>query len=394
MDRPLDELCAALSAAHSLPLSKSSAPEDLDALFSRLLPLCRKARVTRLGDLTGLDRLGLPVVQAIRPGALSEVTALGRGPSLAEAAVGAVMESLERFFSETIPPERILLASAAKLAVPQGLFENLLQPHYRGKWRQARIPWMMALDVDSGSAQPVPFELVHTCYSEPPPAGDGIFLRTTTGLACHVSAPAAFLHGLFECIERDAMARAFATHGFFDRMRLRSSVPIGPKVQELLDLARDNGLSLALWYVPSPTRVPVVWCQAIETGPGEPTLALPTEGHAAGATLEAAAFGALLEALVTRAAAISGTRDDQTRRHYRSGNDALVAQARQLIVADIAPIDASTVENSDAVDLGSLVQRVVSSGLGPVLAVPVGSDSGVHCIRTILAGAQPFATVR
>ncbi|WP_159593003.1 YcaO-like family protein [Chelativorans xinjiangense] len=370
--------------------------DDLDCLLSRLLPLCRKARITRLGDLTGLDRIGLPVVQAIRPGALSEVTALGRGLSVAEAAVGAVMESLERFFSEIIPPDRIFLASAGELGIPQGLFENLARPSYRGEWREVQIPWILALDVSSGSTQPVPLELVHTCYTESPPAGDGVFLRTTTGLACHVSAPAAFLHCLFECIERDAMARAFAMHGFFDRMRLRSSTPFSGKAQRLLDLARENGLSVAFWYVPSPTEVPVVWCQTIETGPGEPTLALPTEGHAAGPTLEAAAFGALLEALVTRAAAISGTRDDQTRRHYRSGNDALVAQARQLIAADVAPIDPATIENLAAVDLGSFVQQVAVWGLGPVLAVPVGSDSesGVHCIRTILPAAQPFAAVR
>ena len=68
--------------------------------------------------------------------------------------------------------------------------------------------------------KPVPLEVVHTCYSDPPPSGDGAFLRSTTGLACHTHAYNAFLHGLFECIERDAIARAFVTHGFFERYRL------------------------------------------------------------------------------------------------------------------------------------------------------------------------------
>ena len=61
---------------------------------------CRRCGVTRVGDLTGLDRIGLPVAQAVRPEALSEVTSLGRGLSKAEAAVGAIMEALERFFAK------------------------------------------------------------------------------------------------------------------------------------------------------------------------------------------------------------------------------------------------------------------------------------------------------
>jgi ribosomal protein S12 methylthiotransferase accessory factor len=103
LDRSLEALRVALSAAISLPLSSSPMPKELEELASCLPSLCRKARITRLGDLTGLDRIGLPVVQAVRPGALSEVTALGRGLSLVEAAIGAVMEALERFFSEIIP---------------------------------------------------------------------------------------------------------------------------------------------------------------------------------------------------------------------------------------------------------------------------------------------------
>ncbi len=377
-----------------LPTLRPAEPKKTEHIFRSIVWTCDHANITRLGDLTGLDRIGLPVVQAVRPDALSEVTSLGRGRSLTEAAVGAVMEALERFFSETISPDRVFLATADELNVPDH-FANLIVPHRRSDWRGVSIPWMVGIDVATGATQSVPLELVHTRYTEPPPSHDGIFVRTTTGLACHRTAHEALLHGLFECIERDAIARAFETHGFFDRTRINPS-GMGVDVGHLLDCANKQNVSVALWYATSPTSVPVVWCQTIETGLGEPILALPTEGYAAGPTIEIAAFTAILEALAARAGAISGTRDDQTADHYRKSNDPLVARARDLILDTQFSMSGETIERSYIPDLASLVTRVETAGLGPVLAIPVGSDTeaGVECVRTILPRASVFSVVR
>lgn len=368
--------------------------DDAEKRLKTILELCRRAQITRLADITGLDRIGLPVVQAVRPAALSEVTSLGRGLTAMEAAIGAAMESLERYYAEAISPERIFLATADELEIVDGLFDRLLVPDCREDWRTKTIPWIMGLDVTAERSQPVPLELVHTCYTEPPPVHDGLFIRTTTGLACHIDACGAFLHGLFECIERDAIARAFATHGFFDRMRI-AATGLGGRVDHILSVAASCGISFGLWLAPSPAGVPVVWCQTIETGFGEPVLALPTEGYAAGANLEASASSAMLEALSARAGAISGARDDQTRKHYRKSTDAVVAMARQLIL-EAESTAAAPARTARIGDLLSLIERVISAGLGPVLAVPVGADNetGVQCVRTVLPGAAPFFVLR
>ncbi|OAP34190.1 hypothetical protein ATB98_22960 [Sinorhizobium saheli] len=394
LDGRLAELHASVVSRLDASLLLRPQQEQPERALRAVMPLCRRAGITRLGDLTGLDRLGLPVVQAVRPAALSEVTSLGRGFAKAEAALGAIMEALERYFAESIAEGRIFHATADELNIADGLFDNLLVPEHRGSWRHRKISWIAGLDVAKGAMHPVPLELVHTRYSEPPPPDDGLFLRTTTGLACHRSADAAFLHGLLECIERDAIARAFATHGFFDRMRIASS-GLGEKIDQILSIAGAHGVSFALWLAPSPAGVPVVWCQTIETGPGEPVLALPTEGYAAGPSLEAAASSAMLEALSARAGAISGARDDQTREHYRRSTDAIVAKARALILDGEAAV--RTAEPLSAVpDLRSLLQRVVKAGLGPILAVPVEADAetGVHCVRTVLPGATAFFVLR
>lgn len=395
LDGALSEFHGAVISCPQLSLTQRPSSKEIDHCFRSILPLCRRARITRLGDLTGLDRIDLPVVQAVRPDALSEVTSLGRGLSIAEAAVGAIMESLERFYAESIPSDRVFLATANDLNIAEGLFENLVVPNYQGNWRRTKIPWITGVNVAMCSAQPVPLELVHTCYTDPPPLHDGIFLRSTTGLACHMTSYGAFLHGMFECIERDAIARAFATHGFFDRMRI-APAGWGDRADSILSLAGERGISFALWQAPSPTKLPVVWCQTIETGPGEPMLALPTEGYSAGPNMEIAASSAMLEALAARAGAISGTRDDQTREHYRKSTDAVVARARQLILEEPFAMQRTDVEWLAVPDLNTLIDRVLSVGLGPVLAVHTGSDSetGVQCVRTILPGALPFSIVR
>ncbi|WP_246812754.1 YcaO-like family protein [Ensifer sp. ENS07] len=385
----------ALLAGFGSPLSRNTSLEQAEQRLRTIMPLCRRAGITRLGDLTGLDRLRLPVVQAVRPIALSEVSSLGRGFSMAAAAVGAVMESLERFYAEAIPSERVFFASAEELKIADGLFDNLLALDRRGHWRARKIPWITGIDVTTKLPQSIPLELVHTCYTDPPPAHDGLFIRTTTGLACHMTAFGAFLHGLFECIERDAIARAFATHGFFDRMRI-SPLGLSAAVDHIFSVAGEHHISFGLWLASSRADVPVVWCQTIETGPGEPILALPTEGYAAGANIAAAAENAMLEALSARAGAISGARDDQTREHYKRSTDVIVANARQLILADTSGLLRPSNETCAVSDPSALIGRVLSAGMGPILAVPVGADveTGVQCVRTVLPGANPFLILR
>jgi len=239
----------AIKAAWHSPLRQNQNSQNAEHCFRAILPIVRRAGISRLADLTGLDRIGLPVVQAVRPAALSEVTSLGRGLSIMEAAVGATMESLERFYAEAIPTERLVLATANDLQIADGLFENLLAPDCRSDWRRMAILWIRGIDVATGAEQLIPVELVHTCYTDPPPPYDGLFIRTTTGLACHTTASGALIHGLFECIERDAVARAFTTHGFFDRMRM-DAFGLGKSVDHIMSLASAVLSYLAADFAP------------------------------------------------------------------------------------------------------------------------------------------------
>src|SRR6185503_4543907 len=70
--------------------------------WRRFAPAAKRAGITRIADVTGLDTLGVPVFAAIRPMGLSLSTQQGKGVSAEAARVSALMESLETFSAEEV----------------------------------------------------------------------------------------------------------------------------------------------------------------------------------------------------------------------------------------------------------------------------------------------------
>lgn len=87
--------------------------------------------IVRVANLTGLDRLGVPVYTAIRPRSRSNSASFGKGVSPAASLVGALMESIENHFAEAVyfehtlrdgsandvPGTDLLTATACRIAV-------------------------------------------------------------------------------------------------------------------------------------------------------------------------------------------------------------------------------------------------------------------------------------
>ncbi|MEL7114591.1 MAG: YcaO-like family protein, partial [Pseudomonadota bacterium] len=95
----------ALSRPNPRPAGQQRAcppQETLDALKPRFDEL----GIARLADITGLDRIGIPVVQAICPLSKSLTVKQGKGEDLAAAATSAAMEAAEAWHAESIsaPP--------------------------------------------------------------------------------------------------------------------------------------------------------------------------------------------------------------------------------------------------------------------------------------------------
>jgi YcaO-like protein with predicted kinase domain len=68
----------------------------------RIQPFLKAAGITRLANITGLDTVGIPVYQSIRPNSRNISLSNGKGLTRRQAQVSALMESLESYHAEEI----------------------------------------------------------------------------------------------------------------------------------------------------------------------------------------------------------------------------------------------------------------------------------------------------
>ncbi|MER9709615.1 YcaO-like family protein [Mesorhizobium sp. M0174] len=369
-----------------------------DEALTYLMSMRQALGITRIADITGLDRVGIPVVQAMRPFSFSNAVAQGKGASLARAAISAILESAESFFAERIEYLDAAYASATLLGIPYGRFETWLREPAPADWRGRKIAWMEAENLLGGGRDFVPLELVHTAYLVPPSPCDGIFTPTTTGLAAALDEADAITHGILECVERDAIARALKTHGFLQHQRIDPATIDDARVLALLDELARKDMIVGLWLAPSPVGLPVIWCHLIESNPRETALLhLPADGSAAAFDPAAAAVQAIHEAAQARLAAISGARDDMTRASYPKYPDwQLIEAHRQLITGgrkDVSfarqPADRAA---SGQTLRGSLLARLEESGISAVYLIRLNTSpwNRLSAVRIVIPQLYPL----
>ena len=94
---PADEI----HKSYRLGTHRTVAPSET---LARVGPLMAQMGITRIANITGLDRLGVPVVMVCRPNSRSIAVSQGKGLDLAAAKASGLMESVETYHAETSPP--------------------------------------------------------------------------------------------------------------------------------------------------------------------------------------------------------------------------------------------------------------------------------------------------
>lgn len=279
---------------------------DPAATLARVLPLAPAMGITRVAVLTGLDVLGIPVVAATRPNSRSIAVHQGKGVGLAAAKASAVMEAVETFHAETMAlPLR--LAAHAELA---GAVDPARLPRAAGRTPgEARILWVEARELMGGGTVFVPQELVGADYTHPLPPGSGWFQATTNGLASGNHWLEAVLHGLYEVVERDAIA-LWRAGG--ERARVVRAVDLdsidSALNRDLLARFRRAEVAVGVWDVTSDIGLPCFVALAVAPEGAEGVE--PELGSGCHADREIALARALTEAAQARLTRISGARDD------------------------------------------------------------------------------------
>lgn len=302
-----------------------------DTFLERLTPRLQSFGITRLADVTGLDRVGVPVVQTIRPLARSNIVSQGKGLTLAEAAVTSAMESLETFAGEQVDKNGNGNATPGETYGPAAaeiLCRHLL-PDADDKWHETGMPFVTGADVLSGAPVPVPAALVSTDYTPASPHADTPFQRTTTGLGGGATPDEALLHGLFETLERFSTAKATQTHGFFEKTRFDPDQFMDSNSRRLAGKLKDAGILFAVYECPAVQGLPVIWTRLLDASASPTSLPFCADGFACRETVADALTAALLEAVQTRVSVIAGGREDITWQYYpRRPDEDLIAFER------------------------------------------------------------------
>jgi ribosomal protein S12 methylthiotransferase accessory factor len=335
-------------------------PVPVDAQERFLALAARHARacgVTRLADITGLDTIGLPVWQAVRPAGRALSVHQGKGPTATAARIGALCEAIESDCAENAPADGPFcpfeaLPGQARAADPSDYARQRDDAAPLGE----AVQWCEARELTRGGPFFLPHDLVSLDFTED---RRSLFDRSSAGLGLGADEDAATAVSLLELVERDCV-------GEWQRRpwdaRLAEAVdprrvPYGWFAEWRERLAAQR-IDLAVFAPPAVIGVPVAICW-IGGGEAFGPAYRSFSGAACHPDPGRALFKALAEALQSRLTFIAGVRDDILPSHYRAAGSPM---PRALAAAG-RPWDSA---RGFAVGWRPIAAALAEAGYGPI----------------------------
>lgn len=272
-------------------------PEETLFRIESKLPL---TGITRVADITNLDRIGIPVFTSIRP--TSEFGAItvynGKGATPVEAKVSAMMEGIERFSAE-VKDRKLIISRFSDLKKKALNPKELILPPRSDP--ESESSWVMGYDIMNNEEILVPANAVFFPIS---PKYKWFFRPNTNGLASGNKIEEAIFHGLTEVIERDAWSLVEASH-----------IP-PPNIQNIGDgligelLNKFSKAMVAVYLKDITTDIGIPTCAAAsdDIKLKDPTLLM--SGAGAHTNANVAILRALTEVAQSRLTQIHGARED------------------------------------------------------------------------------------
>lgn len=165
----------------------------------------RIAGVTRIAEITHLDRLGIPVYSAIRPGAAQGAVSIyaGKGATKSQAKASAMMEAFERYSAEINEQDPQMFETGIYGELEEAINpETLILPQQSYNLDETKLDWVKAVEITDDEEYLVPVNAIYHPYISQ--GGSMLFKSNTNGLASGNRIEEAVYHGITEIIERDA----------------------------------------------------------------------------------------------------------------------------------------------------------------------------------------------
>lgn len=352
--------------------------------------------ITRVANVTGLDDVGIPVVMVCRPNSRSLAVSQGKGLTLDAAKASGLMESVEGYHAERIVSP-LKLATYEELRYTHTVVDvetlptlsvSLFHP-------QLRLLWIEGYDLLQAEHVWLPYELVHTDYTLPLPAGSGCFPLSSNGLASGNHLLEAASHAICEVVERDSTS---LWHLLPDDMQRARCLDLGTVDDEacrsVLDRYEQAGIAVAVWETTTDVGIPSFAC-TIASHLRDPLRPLySTSGMGCHPTRGIALLRALTEAAQSRLTMIAGSRDDAIRQRYERLQNEDVAKRSRDVVGDDVPTrrfdDVPTWSSDDfEEDVAWELERLAAAGLERVVLVDLTKpEFGLPVVRVVIPGLE------
>jgi ribosomal protein S12 methylthiotransferase accessory factor len=371
-----------------LDLGGTLRARDAASTLAWIRPLLPRFGITRVANITGLDRIGIPVWMCVTPNGRSLSVSQGKGVTPELAQVSAVMESIECHHAEHVRPPDLVASHRTVRRRYQVVAPRRLQPGIRWKaYDDSRpIAWIRGTDLASGEDVLVPHVRIDLDWSRAHPDA-GLFLATSTGLASGNEREEALCHAIFEVIERDAEWRwdrlpAAAQHA----TELCAESVEEPMLRHLLERFADAGLAVSIWDTTSDVGIPVYCCSITETNPFGAIQAFG--GSGCHLSKEIALSRALTEAAQSRLTFIAGSRDDLFPDVYEPAQDTAGAVASRPTL-DFRTRKSPYIGATFAEDLATTLDLLHAAGFPRVIAVDhTKPEFGIPVVAVVVPGAR------
>jgi ribosomal protein S12 methylthiotransferase accessory factor len=417
--------------------------------LSKILPISKKIGITRVSDVTFMDKLYIPNFSAILPGTEDTIWVYGgKGPTKLEAKVSALMEAIERYSSLTNSYSRSIIQgsynelskSYSKVIHPNEVVESI-NPDYDDE--DAIMDFLLGFDLLNNEEVLVPAEIALYKYSPKFPSICAFSDSHTNGLASGNVLEESISHSLCEIIERDALSIADLStssipynilenityslekqqnyqfsisqdlaNKFVDDSSIFPDVDISEITKEIdiingiIKRFSNAGISLLIKDITQKDiGIPTFVASSVEWVTSD--YGYFAKGSGTHPDARIALLRAITELSQTRAINIQGARDDLKRIKYKENDDIIkrkwqfmpnssLSSLTQLYKNTIKFSEINTYSNNDILDdIHVILCGLKKAGLKRAVVVDLTNpDIGIPVVRAIVPGLETFEVTK
>lgn len=387
-----------INFCHKVYTKETHRSKNLEETYILIKNITDKIGVTRIADITKLDKVGIPVYSCIRPeskkGSISVYN--GKGSTKKAAKISAIMESIERYSAEIINKKNILVN---KYSILKEMNYNLINPkdliipqniHY-----DSIISWAPGYLIDKNNMNCIDtliptnaiYHPLNTKYTK-------LFRTNTNGLASGNSIEEAIFHGLCEVIERDAWSLVEASN---------NAGPIienidDNKINRLIKLFSDAGINIILRNITSDIDITTVAAVSDDVKSKDPSLLCL--GMGTHSSPKIAILRALTEVAQSRATQIHGAREDTIIADLKTkmGYERTKKINKKWFINEITCSYKNIKDQSHSdfkIEIQNIINKLVKNNLHQILFFDLTiKEINIPVVRVIVPGLECFSIDR